>query len=150
MSNTTVDRDQRGAGTRDEYAVAGFSIRLNLAERRCERFHRPSTPVLTLSTAGTPEGVIFPSGVTLRNRRGVFPNEDGRVPATRAAHPWRRSVGLAAVERKSFEDLAGSLGLGRKNFEVEVQRAGSLMDFIVVIELPRHLVQHYVDARAKR
>jgi len=58
--------------------------------------------------------------------------------------------GTAAVERKSLEDLAGSLGSGRKNFEAEVQRAGSLMDFVVVIESPRHLVQHYVDAGSKR
>lgn len=57
--------------------------------------------------------------------------------------------GVAAVERKSLEDLAGSLGSDRSRFEAEVDRAASLMDFQVVIEAPRHLVQTYADSGAK-
>lgn len=57
--------------------------------------------------------------------------------------------GVAAVERKSLEDLAGSLGSGRDRFEAEVDRASTMEYFVVVIESPRHLVQKYADAGAK-
>ena len=39
-----------------------------------------------------------------------------------------------AVERKSFDDLANTLGAGRERFEREVQRAQKFEEFTVVIE----------------
>ncbi|MFC6953738.1 ERCC4 domain-containing protein [Halorubellus litoreus] len=58
--------------------------------------------------------------------------------------------GIAAVERKSLNDLATSLGSDRKRFEAEVKRADrDLQEFVVIVEEPRHLVQKYADAGAK-
>jgi ERCC4-type nuclease len=43
-----------------------------------------------------------------------------------------------AVERKSLDDLTRSVGVDRKRFEAEIQRARSLSNFSVVIEAWEH------------
>lgn len=48
-----------------------------------------------------------------------------------------------AVERKSLNDLATSLGTDRERFEAEVQRAQDLKEFAVVVEEPRRLVDSH-------
>jgi len=39
-----------------------------------------------------------------------------------------------AVERKSINDLASSLGAGRENFEAEIVRAQEMDQFVVIVE----------------
>lgn len=51
-----------------------------------------------------------------------------------------------AVERKTLDDLAQSLGVDRDRFEREVERAQSLDEFAVVIEAPKEHVYHYRDS----
>lgn len=48
-----------------------------------------------------------------------------------------------AVERKTLDDLANSLGRERDRFEDEVQRAQSLREFVVVIEADSGDVYRY-------
>lgn len=48
-----------------------------------------------------------------------------------------------AVERKSLDDLASSVGTDRERFENEIQRAQDLEEFAVVIEAPRSAVEDY-------
>lgn len=50
-----------------------------------------------------------------------------------------------AVERKTLNDLASSLGAHRKRFEREVERAQLLEEFYVVIEAWRSEVENYAD-----
>lgn len=52
-----------------------------------------------------------------------------------------------AVERKSLNDLASSLGSERERFEDEVKRAQSMEEFAVVVESPRELVAAYQDSK---
>lgn len=50
-----------------------------------------------------------------------------------------------AVERKSLDDLANSVGNERERFENEIKRAQDLKEFAVVIEAPRSAVEDYAD-----
>lgn len=48
-----------------------------------------------------------------------------------------------AVERKTLDDLATSVGSGRDRFEDEIKRAQSLSEFVVLIEAPSGDVYRY-------
>lgn len=48
-----------------------------------------------------------------------------------------------AVERKSLNDLATSVGSERDRFEAEIRRAQTLQEFIVLIEAPKSHVYDY-------
>ncbi|TQQ81887.1 ERCC4 domain-containing protein [Halonotius roseus] len=48
-----------------------------------------------------------------------------------------------AVERKSINDLATSVGSNRDRFEAEIQRAQSMDEFVVIIEGSRHDVENH-------
>lgn len=50
-----------------------------------------------------------------------------------------------AVERKSLDDLANSLGTDRDRFEREIVRAQTLKEFVVVIEAPREHVYRFAN-----
>jgi len=52
-----------------------------------------------------------------------------------------------AVERKTLDDLAQSLGVERERFEAEVQRAQSLAEFVVMIEAPKSHVYEYAGTK---
>lgn len=52
-----------------------------------------------------------------------------------------------AVERKSLDDLANSVGTDRERFEAEIQRAQDLEEFAVVIEAPRSAVEDFADTK---
>jgi hypothetical protein len=52
-----------------------------------------------------------------------------------------------AVERKSLDDLAKSLGADRDRFEDEIQRAQRLYEFAVVIEAHRTEVSQYAGTK---
>lgn len=52
-----------------------------------------------------------------------------------------------AVERKSLNDLANTLGRGRSRFKREVDRAQDFDRFVVVIEASRTEVESYKDAK---
>lgn len=51
-----------------------------------------------------------------------------------------------AVERKTLDDLATSLGTDRERFEDEVRRGQSLDEFVVVIEAPARDVYRYSNS----
>lgn len=96
--------------------------------------------------------------VILQDYREKLPFDFSHIPGVRVEETSIETgdyttpglEGIAAVERKSLNDLATSLGSDRKRFEAEVIRAtNDLMYFVVVVEEPRHLVQKYVDAGAK-
>jgi len=48
--------------------------------------------------------------------------------------------GVFAVERKSLDDLANTLGAGRERFEREIQRAQNFEEFVVVIEAEKSML----------
>lgn len=52
-----------------------------------------------------------------------------------------------AVERKTLDDLATSLGAERERFEAEVERAQGLDEFIVVIEADESEVYPYAGTK---
>lgn len=52
-----------------------------------------------------------------------------------------------AVERKTLDDLASSMGAERDRFEAEIKRAQSLDEFVVVIEGQRSDVEDYVGQK---
>lgn len=53
-----------------------------------------------------------------------------------------------AVERKSLNDLANTLGRGRARFKREIDRAQEFDRFVVVIEADRHQVEAYRDEKS--
>lgn len=50
-----------------------------------------------------------------------------------------------AIERKTLDDLATSLGTDRDRFEREIKRAQTYKDFVVVIEAPAGAVYDFRD-----
>lgn len=55
-----------------------------------------------------------------------------------------------AVERKSLDDLAQTLGRGRKRFIREIDRAQDMERFVVVIEAERADLEKYRDVSGKK
>lgn len=53
--------------------------------------------------------------------------------------------GVYAVERKSLDDLARSLGTDRDRFRAEIERATSLSEFAVVIEADQGTLHRYAN-----
>lgn len=88
--------------------------------------------------------------IIVDNREGKpyeFPTIDSLVETRLETGDYSRQgfEDVFAVERKTLDDLATSLGTDRERFEAEVKRAQDLEEFVVVIEAAADEVYSYAD-----
>jgi len=74
-----------------------------------------------------------------------FPNVDSIIYEKLDVGDYTRDGfrDVFAIERKTLNDLANSVGNERDRFRSEIERAQSLSEFVVLIEAPRVSVEAY-------